>query len=124
MKLVAVDNRRPDMNLIQVGCPIFLKDLMIKYPTKRPSFQEVSWVIKNIMKLKNQLVVVVLQILTLENQRLMVLFDSLHQYKNKQLRLSLNKCSCYQIQLNGEQQQIDNEVKFMKYMNRKYIEIG
>lgn len=42
MKLVAVDNGRPDMNLIQAGCPIFLKDLMIKCwekdPTKRPSF--------------------------------------------------------------------------------------
>ncbi|CAD8189712.1 unnamed protein product [Paramecium octaurelia] len=45
MKLVAVDNGRPDLSLIQVGCPIFLKELMIKCwdkdPTKRPTFQEV-----------------------------------------------------------------------------------
>ncbi|CAD8171189.1 unnamed protein product [Paramecium pentaurelia] len=50
MKLVAVDNGRPDMNLIQAGCPIFLKELMIKCwdkdPTKRPSFQEVSQYLK------------------------------------------------------------------------------
>ncbi|CAK74126.1 unnamed protein product (macronuclear) [Paramecium tetraurelia] len=46
MKLVAVDNGRPDLSLIQVGCPIFMKELMIKCwdkdPTKRPTFQEVS----------------------------------------------------------------------------------
>ncbi|CAD8180500.1 unnamed protein product [Paramecium pentaurelia] len=45
MKLVAVDNGRPDLNLIQTGCPTFLKELMIKCwdkdPVKRPSFQEI-----------------------------------------------------------------------------------
>ncbi|CAD8085497.1 unnamed protein product [Paramecium sonneborni] len=45
MKLVAVDNGRPDLSLIQAGCPLFLKELMIKCwdkdPQKRPLFQEV-----------------------------------------------------------------------------------
>ncbi|CAD8077038.1 unnamed protein product [Paramecium primaurelia] len=45
MKLVAVDNGRPDLNLIQTGCPTFIKELMIKCwdkdPVKRPSFQEI-----------------------------------------------------------------------------------
>ncbi|CAD8183086.1 unnamed protein product [Paramecium octaurelia] len=46
MKLVTVDHGRPDLNLIQLGCPSFLKDLKIKCwdkdPNKRPSFKEIT----------------------------------------------------------------------------------
>ncbi|CAD8170875.1 unnamed protein product [Paramecium octaurelia] len=50
MKLVTVDNGRPDLSLIQTGCPPFLKELMIKCwdkdPLKRPSFLEVVQYLK------------------------------------------------------------------------------
>ncbi|CAD8083040.1 unnamed protein product [Paramecium sonneborni] len=50
MKLVAVDNGRPDLSLIQTGCPLFIKELMIKCwdkdPQKRPSFQDVIQYLK------------------------------------------------------------------------------
>ncbi len=42
MKYVTFDKGRPDLNLIQDGCPIILRDLMIRCwdhdPIKRPKF--------------------------------------------------------------------------------------
>lgn len=53
MKFVTFDKGRPDLNLIQDGCPITLRDLMIRCwdhdPLKRPTFNEAVSILRSIL---------------------------------------------------------------------------
>lgn len=53
MKYVTFDSGRPDLNLIQEGCPIIVKNLMMRCwdpePNIRPGFLEILSILRSLM---------------------------------------------------------------------------